>query len=226
MSFLTLPHNHWPTALAKTITDRQAMANLDHTIAAKYQQEEVLPDHEDIFNALKFTDYPDVKVVILGQDPYPDPRNAMGLAFSVKPGVRVPASLHNIYIERNHDLGLPLSNSGDLRPWTKEGVLLLNTFLTVKRGAPASHQGLGWEIFTDGVIKALNNTDQPIVYFLWGRKAQNKETLIAHTPNHLILKSSHPSPFSATKSFFGSYPFSKANHFLIEHGTTPINWNI
>lgn len=226
MSFLQLPKNHWRQALTKTITDRQAMVNLDHTIAAKYQTEQVLPAHENIFNALRLTDYPDVKVVILGQDPYPNPKNPMGLAFSVNPGVKVPASLHNIYIERNHDLGLPISKSGDLTPWAQEGVLLLNTFLTVRAGAPASHQKLGWEVFTDGVIKSLNASDQPIVYFLWGRHAQDKEPLITHTENHLILKASHPSPFSANRSFFGSYPFSKANHFLIEHGSTPINWSI
>lgn len=223
MSFLQLPHNQWRTHIPAYV-NKADMIKLDHTVAQLYQTEHVLPEHNAIFKALQLTDYDQVKVVILGQDPYPNPKNAMGMSFSVKPGVSVPASLHNIFVERNHDLGLPLNESGDLTKWAQEGVLLLNTVLTVRAGASSSHQNLGWEEFTDAVIKSLNDAPQPIVYFLWGRQAQAKADLIAKQTNRLIIESSHPSPFSAKYSFFGSYPFSRANHFLVEHGSTPINW--
>ena len=223
MSFLQLPHNNWRKVIPEEV-NKDDMVKLDHTVAKLYHDEHVLPEQNAIFKALQLTDYQDVKVVILGQDPYPNPKNAMGMSFSVNPGVSVPMSLQNIFLERWHDLGIPISHSGDLTPWAKQGVLLLNTVLTVRAGASASHQNLGWEEFTDGVIKALNHSDQPVVYFLWGRQAQAKEDLIDHTSNHLIIKSSHPSPMSARYSFFGSYPFSQANHFLVEHGSDPINW--
>ena len=224
MSFLQLPHNNWRKVIPKFV-NKEDMVKLDHTIAKLYQTEHVIPEQNAIFKALELTDFQNVKVVILGQDPYPNPNNAMGMSFSVKPDVSVPASLQNIYLERWHDLGIPVSKHGDLTKWAKQGVLLLNTVLTVRAGASASHQNLGWEEFTDGVIKSLNHSSQPVVYFLWGRQAQAKEDLIDHTTNHLIIKSSHPSPMAARYSFFGSYPFSKANHFLVEHHVDPIDWN-
>ena len=223
MSFLQLPENEWRTVIPPYVK-KADMVNLNNTVQHLYETETVLPKQNAIFKALELTDYSKVKVVILGQDPYPNPKNAMGMSFSVNPGQSVPKSLQNIFIERYNDLGLPPSDSGDLTPWAKQGVLLLNAVLTVRAGASASHQNIGWEEFTDAVIKSLNQAPQPIVYFLWGRQAQAKASLIHQTTNRLIIESSHPSPFSAHYSFFGSYPFSKANHFLVEHGSTPIDW--
>lgn len=200
------------------------MIELNKKVKAAYESETVLPEKSSIFKALELTDYENVKVVILGQDPYPNPNNAMGLAFSVKPNVNVPMSLQNIYTERYHDLGIPTSNSGDLTSWAKQGVLLLNTSLTVAMNNSDSHRDIGWTEFTDGVIKALVNRNKPVVFILWGSHAQSKTDLIPKKNNILVLKSSHPSPFSARISFFGSYPFSKTNHFLSEHGSKPINW--
>lgn len=223
MAFLSLPKNNWRNVLPNYL-NRDDMINLNKKVEAAYQNETVLPEHSNIFKALELTDYDKTKVVILGQDPYPNPNNAMGLAFSVKPHVNVPLSLQNIYKERYHDLGLPVSQSGDLTKWAKEGVLLLNTSLTVAMNNSDSHRDVGWTEFTNGIIKALANRKQPIVFILWGSHAQDKEQLIPQRDDILILKSSHPSPFSARISFFGSYPFSKTNHFLSEHGVNPINW--
>ena len=181
----------------------------------------VYPDMHDIFNALKITDYHAVKAVILGQDPYHGPLQAHGLSFSVKDGVAPPPSLVNIFKELNSDLGLPIPKSGDLTPWAKNGVLLLNTVLTVRGGAAASHRGIGWEKFTDRIIELLNMREEPIVFLLWGGFAKSKAALITN-PNHHILTAAHPSPLSAYNGFFGCKHFSKANEFLNE----PINWNL
>lgn len=186
-----------------------------------------MPAPDEVFNAFKFTPYDKVKVVILGQDPYPTPGNPMGLSFSVKPGVKIPASLRNIFKERQSDLGIVPSESGDLTAWAKQGVLLLNATLTVYAGQPNSMSNIGWQQFTDEAIQTLNQRakTQPIVYILWGRNARNKTRLIdTNNPNILIIESSHPSPLSARYSFFGSKPFSRTNNFLVAHGATPIDW--
>jgi uracil-DNA glycosylase len=183
----------------------------------------VYPDMYDIFNALHYTSFSDVKVVILGQDPYHGPNQAHGLSFSVKPGVPHPPSLRNIFQELQNDLGYPIPNSGSLVPWTRQGVLLLNTVLTVRAGQAHSHKGKGWEIFTDRVIESLNEKPDPVVYILWGSAAQSKQKLI-DTTKHYIVKSPHPSPLSAHRGFFGSKPFSKTNAYLRMIGKTEIDW--
>ena len=179
----------------------------------------------DIFNALKSVSYEDCKVVILGQDPYHGKGQAHGYAFSVKKGVRTPPSLINIYKEMHEDIGTYIPDNGYLKKWADQGVLLLNTSLTVRAGEPNSHEKLGWEILTDRIIKLLNDRQKPIVFILWGRNAQSKEPFITN-PKHLIIKSPHPSPFSASRGFFGSKPFSRTNGFLKSVGQEPIDWQI
>jgi uracil-DNA glycosylase len=191
----------------------------------EYRQHVVYPDMYDIFNALHYTAYSDTKVVILGQDPYHGPGQAHGLSFSVKPGVNPPPSLQNIFKELRDDLGYSIANHGYLVDWTKQGVLLLNTVLTVRQGLPNSHRGKGWEIFTDQVIRLLNQREKPVVFILWGKNAQDKRNLIT-APQHFIIESPHPSPFSANRGFFGSRPFSKANGFLRSIGGSEVNWQI
>ncbi|MBQ4557368.1 MAG: uracil-DNA glycosylase [Clostridia bacterium] len=181
----------------------------------------VYPDMHDIFNALKITDYHAVKAVILGQDPYHGPSQAHGLSFSVREGVAPPPSLVNIFKEYHEDLGYPIPKSGDLTPWAKNGVLLLNTVLTVRGGAAASHRGCGWETFTDRIIELLNMREEPIVFILWGAFAKSKAALITN-PNHHILTAAHPSPLSAYNGFFGCRHFSKANELLKD----PIDWRL
>ena len=181
----------------------------------------VYPDMHDIFNALKITDYHAVKAVILGQDPYHGPSQAHGLCFSVQKGVQPPPSLVNIFKEYHDDLGYPMPTTGDLTPWAKNGVLLLNTVLTVRGGAAASHRGMGWEKFTDRIIELLNMRDEPIVFLLWGGFAKGKASLITN-PRHHILTAAHPSPLSAHNGFFGCRHVSKANALLPE----PINWKL
>ena len=190
-----------------------------------YKEKEVYPPKPWILRALSLTDYDDVKVVILGQDPYHGIHEANGLAFSVNKGIMLPPSLKNIYKELYDDLGIPISNSGDLTCWAKEGVLLLNTVLTVEKDKPASHKNIGWEIFTDSIIKKLNEKDSPIVFILWGNFAKSKKSLITN-PHHLVICSSHPSPFSANYGFFGSKPFSRTNKFLREHQIKEIDFRI
>lgn len=209
--------------------DLKNIKQIGQTIDQAYatQTRQVLPAPDEVFNAFKFTPYDKVKVVILGQDPYPTPGNPMGLSFSVKPGVKIPASLRNIFKERQSDLGIAPSESGDLTAWAKQGVLLLNATLTVYAGQPNSMSNIGWQQFTDEAIQTLNQRakTQPIVYILWGRNARNKTRLIdTDNLNILIIESSHPSPLSARYSFFGSKPFSRANNFLVAHGATPIDW--
>jgi uracil-DNA glycosylase len=185
----------------------------------------VYPAPHDIYNALHYTAYKDVKAVILGQDPYHGPGQAHGLSFSVKPGVPQPPSLQNIFKELRDDLGYDIPNHGCLVDWTRQGVLLLNTVLTVRHRAPNSHRGKGWERLTDSIIRKLSDRDKPIVFILWGRNAQEKEALI-DTSRHFIIKSPHPSPYSAYSGFFGSRPFSRANAFLKSIGEKEIDWRI
>ncbi len=191
----------------------------------EYKTEKIYPKAQDIFNALKYTAYNDVKVVILGQDPYHGPTQAHGLSFSVKAGVRIPPSLLNIYKELNNDLGCYIPNTGYLKKWTDQGVLLLNTVLTVKSGEANSHKNKGWEHFTNKIISLLNEKTEPIVFILWGNNAQTKQSLLTN-PIHHIIKSVHPSPLSAHRGFFNSRPFSNANNFLVSVGKSPIDWQI
>ena len=194
-------------------------------LKTEYEQNIIYPPKENIFEAINLTPYKDVKVVILGQDPYQTPNFAHGLSFSVNIGVTIPRSLNNIYKELNSDLNCYIPNHGNLTKWAKQGVLLLNSSLTVRKGESNSHQGKGWEIFTDKIISLLNEKETPIVFLLWGRNARNKKDLITNH-KHLILESPHPSPFSANSGFFGSKPFSKTNQFLSKHGQTQIDWQI
>lgn len=191
----------------------------------EYKTEKIYPPAEDIFNAFEFTPLSKVKAVILGQDPYHEPGQAHGLSFSVKPGIDIPPSLVNIYKELNSDLGCYIPNNGYLKKWADQGVMLLNTVLTVRAHQANSHRGMGWEEFTDAAIRVLNEIDRPLVFILWGRPAQMKASML-NNPKHLILKAPHPSPLSAYRGFFGSKPFSKTNEFLQSHGIEPIDWQI
>ncbi len=191
----------------------------------EYQTRVIYPDQSDVFNALHLTPFNETKVVIIGQDPYHGSGQAHGLSFSVKPGVPVPPSLKNIYKELKADVGCDIPNNGYLVKWAKQGVLLLNTVLTVRAGTPNSHKGLGWEIFTDKVIETLNQRETPVVFILWGNFAQQKQELITSS-RHFIIKSPHPSPFSANKGFFGSRPFSRTNAILRDIGMKEIDWQI
>lgn len=198
---------------------------LYYTVKHEYETEQVYPQASELFSAFELTPISKVKAVILGQDPYHEPGQAHGLCFSVKPGVDVPPSLQNIYQELKDDLGCYIPNNGYLKKWADQGVLLLNTVLTVRAHRANSDRGIGWEEFTDAAIRVLNQVDRPMVFILWGRPAQMKESMLTN-PNHLILKSAHPSPLSAYRGFFGSRPFSKTNEFLKEHGIEPIDWQI
>ncbi|MCR4998546.1 MAG: uracil-DNA glycosylase [Lachnospiraceae bacterium] len=199
--------------------------NLYETVKKAYHEGPVFPPSEDIFNAFHFTPLSDVKVVIIGQDPYHNVGQAHGLCFSVQPGIDTPPSLQNIYKELQDDLGCYIPNNGCLTKWAKEGVLLLNTVLTVRAHEANSHKGIGWEQFTDAVIQIVDKKDDPVVFLLWGAPAQKKAALL-HNPNHLILKAPHPSPLSAYRGFFGCKHFSQCNEFLEAHGKTPIDWQI
>lgn len=199
--------------------------NLYSFVKEEYATKVIFPPSGDIFNALHLTPLKDVKVVIIGQDPYHDVGQAHGLCFSVKPGIAVPPSLVNIYKELHDDLGCDIPNNGYLIKWAKQGVLMLNTVLTVRAHEANSHKGRGWEQFTDAIISAVNQEDRPIVFILWGAPAQKKCDML-NNPKHLILKAPHPSPLSAYRGFFGSKPFSKTNAFLEENGLTAIDWQI
>ncbi|MCD7805254.1 MAG: uracil-DNA glycosylase [Oscillospiraceae bacterium] len=194
-------------------------------LKTEYSTNTVYPDMYHIYTALKLTPYSSVKVVIFGQDPYHEPGQAHGLCFSVQDGTALPPSLKNIYKELEADLGIPPAKTGDLTSWAKQGVLLLNTVLTVRRGQANSHKGKGWEILTDEIIRKLNDRESPIVFILWGANARSKKALITN-PQHLIIESAHPSPLSAFNGFFGSRPFSRTNQFLAENGEAPINWQV
>lgn len=200
-------------------------AKLYRTILDEYRSREIYPPADDIFNAFSFTPLEKVKVVILGQDPYHEPGQAHGLCFSVKPEVEIPPSLANIYKELHEDVGCRIPNNGYLKKWADQGVLMLNTVLTVRAHQANSHRGIGWEKFTDAAIRVLNQVDRPIVFLLWGRPAQMKKSMLTN-PKHLIIESAHPSPLSAYRGFFGSRPFSRTNRFLQEHGMKPIDWQI
>jgi len=191
----------------------------------EYRTKTIYPDMYKIYEALRLTSYENTKVVILGQDPYPGPNQAHGLAFSVKPGVDIPPSLLNIFKELNADIGCYIPNNGCLIPWAKQGVLLLNTSLTVIAGRPNSHRNKGWEKLTDRIIQLLNEKNKPVVFLLWGSNAKSKASLITNR-NHLVLTTVHPSPLSASRGFFGCRHFSRANSFLAETGQKPIDWQI
>ncbi|MCP8968019.1 uracil-DNA glycosylase [Ectobacillus ponti] len=191
----------------------------------EYAAHQVYPPMHDIFNALHFTGYAATKVVILGQDPYHGPGQAHGLSFSVKPGVKTPPSLRNMYKELQSDLGCTIPNNGYLVKWAEQGVLLLNTVMTVRESEPNSHKGKGWETFTDRVIQLLNERDEPVIFVLWGSHAQKKKAIITN-PRHHIIEAPHPSPLSASRGFFGSRPFSQINAYLRTAGKQEIDWQI
>ncbi|HEY5563730.1 MAG TPA: uracil-DNA glycosylase [Clostridiaceae bacterium] len=216
--------NDW-LELLKSQLEMKYYKDLRTFLVQEYGSSTIYPDKYDIFNALNYTAYKDVLVVILGQDPYHGPKQAHGLSFSVKPGIPIPPSLANIYKELKDDLGNYIPNNGYLKKWADEGVLLLNTSLTVKAGQANSHRNKGWEIFTDAIISILNKRDKPIVFILWGSNAISKEKLITNK-KHYIIKSPHPSPLSSYRGFFGSKPFSKTNDFLLSIGEKPIDWQI
>ena len=199
--------------------------NLHQFVENEYKTKTIYPPKENIFFALKNTPYEYIKVVIIGQDPYHGEGEAHGMCFSVNPGIDIPPSLQNIFKEINRDLGLKIPNNGYLLKWARQGVLLLNSVLTVEKDKPASHQGKGWEIFTDKIISEINKKDTPVVFMLWGKFAKQKQELITN-PIHLVLTSSHPSPFSVRYGFDGCGHFSKANEFLVKNNIRPIDWQI
>ena len=198
---------------------------LFQTVNEEYRTQRIFPPADDIFNAFHYTPLGQVKVVIFGQDPYHGENQAHGLCFSVKPGVDIPPSLVNIYKELQDDLGCRVPSHGYLTKWAKQGVLMMNTVLTVRAHQANSHRGIGWEAFTDAAIRVLNEQDRPIVFILWGRPAQMKKSMLTN-PKHLILEAPHPSPLSSYRGFFGSKPFSKTNEFLVSHGIDAIDWQI
>lgn len=195
------------------------------TLQIEYRTKTIFPKKSEVFKALRLTDYDNIKIVILGQDPYHGDGEAEGLSFSVKEGIRKPPSLKNIFKELHDDLGYNEPQSGSLIKWAKEGVLLLNSMLTVEKDKPLSHKPLGWERFTDEIIKKINEKETPVVFILWGAYARSKKVYITN-PNHFIIESPHPSPFSAYYGFFGSKPFSRANEFLISKKISPVNFKL
>lgn len=216
--------NDWQELL-ETEFQKEYYLTLKDYLTNEYKTKTIYPNKYDIFNALHYTSYKDVKVVILGQDPYHGPNQAHGLSFSVNPGVKIPPSLLNIYKELHTDLGCYIPNNGYLKKWSDQGVLLLNTSLTVIGGNANSHRKIGWETFTDKIISLVNEKKDPVVFILWGNNAIKKKDLITNS-KHLILTSVHPSPLSASRGFFGSKPFSKTNDFLISINQKPIDWQI
>ncbi|CAG7650733.1 uracil-DNA glycosylase [Paenibacillus allorhizosphaerae] len=216
--------NDWAPLLEEEF-QKPYYLQLRQYLKQEYAAYTIYPDMHDIFNALQYTSYEQTKVVILGQDPYHGPGQAHGLSFSVKPGIPAPPSLQNMFKELNGDLGCRIPDNGHLVHWAEQGVLLLNTVLTVRDGQAASHKGNGWETFTDRVISLLNERERPIVFILWGNHAGQKSQLITNSRHH-ILRSVHPSPLSAHRGFFGSKPFSSANAFLQSIGSEPIDWQI
>ena len=217
-------NNDWDEVLS-SVWNSPGYKKFMSIIDKKYSETTCFPEYNDIFNALKLTPYSKVKVVILGQDPYHGTGEAHGLSFSVKDDIKKPPSLKNIFKELHDDLGYPEPKSGNLEKWAKEGVLLLNSVLTVEKDKAASHKDLGWEILTDHIIKLLNMKETPIVFILWGNFVKKKKVYITNK-KHLIIESPHPSPFSAYTGFFGSKPFSKTNNFLIKNNIEPIDFNL
>ena len=216
--------NNWDSLLKEEFNKEYFKALLEF-IKNEYKEKTVYPKQTEVFNAFRYTDFDNLKVVILGQDPYHGPNQAEGLSFSVSDEVIKPPSLKNIFKELESDLGIPFPVKNSLKPWAKEGVLLLNAVLTVEEHTPTSHKDKGWEIFTDNVISIINKKETPVVFILWGSYARNKKDLITN-PIHYIIESPHPSPFSARTGFFGSKPFSKTNEFLKKQDIEEVNWNI
>lgn len=216
--------NDWVEAIGEEFK-KPYYASLYQFIKEEYSTKVIYPPSDDIFNAMHLTPLNQVKVLILGQDPYHNEGQAHGLCFSVRPEVDIPPSLENIYKELHEDLGCEIPNNGYLVKWARQGVLMLNTVLTVRAHQAFSHQGQGWEQFTDAIIRAVNAQERPIVYMLWGKPAQSKIPMLDN-PNHLILKAPHPSPLSAYRGFFGCKHFSRANEFLAANGIEPIDWQI
>lgn len=222
---MAMIQNDWLDAIKPEFA-KPYYRDLYEFVKSEYSRVVVYPPADDIFNAFHFTPLSKVKVLILGQDPYHEEHQAHGLSFSVPPDQNdIPPSLQNIYKELNEDIGCKIPNNGYLKEWADQGVLMLNTVLTVRAHQANSHQGKGWEKFTDAVIQAVNNQDRPIVYMLWGKQAQSKIPMLTN-PKHLILKAPHPSPLSAYRGFFGCRHFSQANEFLQSHGIKPIDWQI
>ena len=215
----------WKAPLAAEFTSPYMAELKAFLLEQKQEGRRIFPRGAEYFRALDLTPLDEVRVVILGQDPYHGEGQAHGLCFSVQPGVRIPPSLVNIYKEMQEDLGIPPARHGFLEHWARQGVLLLNSVLTVEMGRAASHQGRGWERFTDAVIRAVNEQEKPVVFILWGSYAQKKAAFVDRS-RHLVLRSPHPSPLSAHNGFFGTRPFSKANEFLEKHGRTPIDWQL
>lgn len=216
--------NKWDEILSEEFK-KDYYLKLREFLKQEYGRYTVYPDMNNIFNSLKYADYDNIKAVIIGQDPYHEPNQAHGLAFSVLRGNPVPPSLKNIYKEIETDLGIGAPNHGELTYWARQGVLLLNNALTVRKGQANSHRGKGWEQFTDAVISKVNEKDSPVVYLLWGANAREKTRLI-NNPKHLILTAAHPSPLSAYNGFFGCRHFSKCNNFLSQNGVEPVDWRI
>lgn len=221
---IKLVGNNWDVVLQEEYK-KEYFKNVVNFINEAYKEKVVFPPKNKILRALNLTDYDKVKVVILGQDPYHGVGEANGLAFAVSKGIKLPPSLQNIYKELESDLGIPRSNVGSLECWAREGVLLLNTVLTVEKDKAASHKNIGWEEFTDAIIKKLNEREEPIVFIFWGNFARSKKVYITN-PNHYIIESTHPSPFSANHGFFGSRPFSRTNAFLKSKNIKEIDWRV
>jgi len=216
--------NKWDELLSDEYK-KQYFEELLEFVKNEYKTKTIYPKQNEVFNAFRYTDYDNLKVVILGQDPYHGPNQAEGLSFSVSNEVLKPPSLKNIFKELESDLGIPYPESNSLKPWAKQGVLLLNAVLTVEEHKPTSHKDKGWEKFTDDIIKIINKKDTPVVFILWGSYARAKKELITN-PIHLVIESAHPSPFSARNGFFGSKPFSKTNEFLRKNNIKEIDWRI
>ena len=216
--------NDWDKLLKEEF-DKEYFKELLQFVKKEYKEKTIYPKQNEVFNAFRYTDISNLKVVILGQDPYHGPNQAEGLSFSVSDEVLKPPSLKNIFKELKSDLEIPFPEHNSLKPWAKQGVLLLNAVLTVEEHKPTSHKDKGWEIFTDNVIKIINKKEEPVVFILWGAYARNKKSLITN-PKHLIIESAHPSPFSARNGFFGSKPFSKTNEYLKKNGIEEIDWRI
>ncbi|MBT2293507.1 uracil-DNA glycosylase [Paenibacillus albidus] len=216
--------NDWDEVLEEE-TNKPYFQELRYALAREYKEHTVYPPKDLLFSALKLTPYQQTRVVILGQDPYHGAGQAHGLSFSVKPGVRIPPSLRNIYAELKEDTGAAIPNHGSLLHWAEQGVLMLNAVLTVREGQPNSHKGLGWERFTDAIMEKLNERTVPLVFILWGSHAQQKGAFIDKS-RHLVIQSPHPSPFSAHRGFLGSRPFSRVNQYLESHHLEGIDWSI
>lgn len=216
--------NSWDTFLQEEYK-KEYFKKLMDFVKEEYKTKTIYPKQNEVFNAFRYTDFENLKVVILGQDPYHGPNQAEGLSFSVSNEVLKPPSLKNIFKELESDLGIPFPEANSLKPWAKEGVLLLNAVLTVQEHTPTSHKDKGWETFTDNVIRIINEKQEPVVFILWGSYARNKKSLITNTM-HYVIESPHPSPFSAYNGFFGSKPFSKTNEFLKSKGLKEIDWRV